>query len=198
MAFILYVDHFYKNTESNTAESAHPVVKKDSEQPKQEQKEVEVDITTIIKKISVPLPEGIFATLRGRSLYLSPDAQITEPRAVMAFVAYEIWYENAGNSRFDPSMKDMEQTLKDAKSDQNRAFHREEWVRKGISEEQYWQEFETQVEKELRTWKYLHHMIGEPSEVGGAEFKKAMNDFIVKTFINHQTVIQINENMISF
>lgn len=198
VAFILSVDHFYKNPEIETSKTIQPVAKKELEQPQLEVQEPEIDIISIIKKISTPLPDEMFATYRNQPLYLPPDMEMTDPMSVASFLAFEIWYEKASDSRFDPSVKDIEQTLKEAKSDQNREFHKKEWERKGISEEQYWKEFESQVERDLRTWKYLHHMLGEPSEVGGAEFKKAMNDIIVKTFINHQTVIQINENMLTF
>lgn len=151
------------------------------------------ELRIAIENTLILLDESVFATYKGEKLRVESDDEINQYRDVINRVSTHIFYLDALKLDIKPNKERIRKQLAKAQSDEIVKAHKEKMEQLEMNEEEYWRDMERELKKSSIVMKYLYKKIGDPAELGGAEFKKRMNKWIEETFIMNQKDIQINK-----
>ncbi|RFU60689.1 hypothetical protein [Bacillus sp. V59.32b] len=151
-----------------------------------------------IKSVLVPLEEGVYATYQKENLSMDPDMEVLDSMSIAFYVSSHIFFQEALALGIKADQDEITRELEEQKIGENKVVHEQNIKESGISPDLYWHEVQKELEKDSVVFQFLDRKIGKPEIVGGAEYKRAQNELVKQTFLDHIDKVQVNESMITF
>ncbi|MGG1575102.1 hypothetical protein [Fictibacillus sp. NRS-1165] len=160
----------------------------------------EMDVTKAVKKNALLLDPNVYALVKKDEktfwLKLTPDMDLEEMTDIVNHIAYFIFSREALKAGMNINQEEVKRELEALQTGENKKYHDRRLKDSNLTKEQYWSEIKEQIERNNLSQQYLKKEIGEPSKVGGAEYKQAVNQLIEKTYLKHQKDIQVNSMLL--
>ncbi|WP_409303907.1 hypothetical protein [Peribacillus sp. SCS-155] len=152
-------------------------------------------VLAVIKDVTAPLKEDIFATYQGQEMRVPLGTVIESKEELIFLLAHQIFYTMGSNAGLGPDRLEVLNTMTDLMNDGNRPFHDKIIKKLGMEEVLYWHRVEEQVEMDLVAEKYAESLIGKPEELDGNQYKRAYNQLMYEMIIKNHESIQVNETI---